>query len=50
MCFDADSKIPINNDTIVESYQRMLTNFFDLILYFLIDNTKFVLKCQAEFL
>ena len=50
MCLDADSKIPIKNNTIIESYQKMLIKFFDLMFDFSIDNTKFVLKCQAIFL
>ena len=48
--FKADIKISIKNNTIIESYQKKLIKFIDLILYFLIDNTKFAIKCQAEFL
>jgi len=39
----ADIKISIKSDTTGESYQRALSNFS-------IDNNKFIIKCQAEFL
>ena len=50
MHLKADIKISIKNNTTGESYQKMLTIFIDLIINFSIDNTKFVIKCQAEFL
>jgi hypothetical protein len=50
MCLKADIKASIKNNTTNESYQRALIKFFNLILNFSIDNTKFVIKCQAEFL
>jgi len=50
MPLKTDIKISIKNNTTGESYQRTLIKFFDLILDFSIDNTKFIIKCQAEFL
>ena len=50
MCLKVDIRIAIKNNTTGASYQRMLTKFIDLIFNFSIDNTKFVIKCQAEFL
>jgi len=50
MCLKADIKISSKNNITDASYQRMLTKLFYLILDFSIDNTKFVIKCQAEFL
>ena len=50
MCLDVDDKISLKNNTIIECYQKKLFNFFNLILYFSIDNTKFVIQCQAKFL
>jgi len=46
----SDIKISNVNNTIIEFYQKMLTKFFDLTLNFSIDNTKLVIKGQAEFL
>lgn len=50
MCLAVDSKISNENDIFVQSYQKMLIKFIDLILHFSINNTKLVIKCQAEFL
>jgi len=50
MCLETESKIPNENDIVLKSYQQMLINSIDSIFNFSIDNTKFVLKCQAEFL
>ena len=50
MCLETESKIPNENDIVLKSYQQMLIKSIDLIFNFSIDNTKFVLKCQAEFL
>jgi len=50
ICLKADIKISIKNNAIIESYQKMLIKIIVLILNFSTDNTKFVLKCQADFL
>ena len=50
VCLKAITSIFIIKSITAVSYPRMLTKFFDLMLDFSIDNTKFVLKCQAEFL
>jgi len=50
MCLEVDSKISNENNIILESYEKMLTKYFDLTLNFSIDNNKFIIKCQAKFL
>jgi hypothetical protein len=50
MCLKTDIRISIKNKTSGESHQRVSIKFIELILDFSIDNTKFVIKCQAEFL
>jgi len=50
MFLKVEIRISIENNTIINSCQLMLIECIDLILNFSIDNTKFVIKCQAEFL